>query len=62
MHAQNAQITLKLIDRVQVQADDMTLQAVAQVKAWLKAIHRGELVVGAPIPEPKPALPGKAKK
>jgi len=49
---QLAAYILTLLNKVQVEATDASLQNTMTARQWLGAISRGELVV-APKPEPK---------
>lgn len=58
IHNQIAQFALRLVSKATAGCDDMTQQAVADTKAWLKAICTGQLIVSeAPKPEEQVASP-----
>ncbi len=60
MRNQIASFLLQLVDRAPINGADAENTSAA--KSWLRQIAKGELVVGAPVPEPKPAEPAEPAK
>ena len=48
MHQQLAKMALEMLTKVNVPADDNTLEAARQVRAMLRGIATGQLAVKAP--------------